>query len=394
MALLNLLLIIFQGCLAVYLLTLLWFMLGLFRREPRRSPRQPPVSVIVAVRAGHPNFHLLLEQLQAQDYPPDRLECIIVDDGLDASSRALVDDVAARQDNFQVVASSRGDPALAHKKRALDGGIRASTGELLLFTDADCQVGPRWVSGLVSYFLNEVDYVVGWSQVAASARESWATEITAAKRPLTLFEQLDFALLMLAARGATLMGTPWASSGQNQAYRRALYDAVGGFHDLAGQLQGDDTLFLQLARRSKAGARVAFATDPHTRVVTAPAPSTAHFLAQRIRWAADVLATWRYNPAFFLIALAALGVNLLFIALLPIALASPTVVLSVLIPAVLLKAGGEAVLLLVGAGRASLGNLKRHFPLWFLLQIPYVAVVGLGAFWGNRLPWRRPLATQ
>ncbi|MEE9161361.1 MAG: glycosyltransferase, partial [Candidatus Neomarinimicrobiota bacterium] len=271
MALLNLLLIVFQGCLAVYLLTLAWFMLGLFRREPRRSPRQPPVSVIVAVRGGHPNFHLLLEQLQAQDYPADQLECIIVDDGLDASSRALVDDVAARRDNFQVVASSRGDTQLVDKKRALDGGVRASAGELLLFTDADCQVGPGWVSGLVSYFLNGVEYVVGWSQVAASASEGWAAEITAARRPLTLFEQIDFALLMLATRGATLMGTPWACSGQNQAYRRTLYDAVGGFRNLAGQVQGDDSLFLQLARR-KARARVAFATDHDTRVVTAPAP--------------------------------------------------------------------------------------------------------------------------
>ena len=44
----NLLLLIFQGCLAVYLLSLLWCLWGLFRSAPGRSDEHPLVTVVGA----------------------------------------------------------------------------------------------------------------------------------------------------------------------------------------------------------------------------------------------------------------------------------------------------------------------------------------------------------
>ena len=384
----SLVLIVFQGCLLVYLLALLWFLLGLFRPEPSRNRHQPAVSVIVAARDENPNFPLLLDQLRRQDYPAEGLECILVDDGLTAESRTLADEAVAATPHILLVAASQGDPQLTYKNRALDAGIRASRGEILLFTDADCQVGPGWVSSLVSYFTPQIDYVVGWSQVGARAGEAWDEELAAAERTLVLFEQIDFAMLMLAARGATLMGTPWASTGQNQAYRRSVFETVGGFRDLARRLQGDDTLFLQHARR-RVRARVTFATDPGSRVVTAPTGSLRQFLAQRVRWAGDAAAMWRFNPAFLPIPVAALGVNLLTVFLVLAALVEAPAVLPVLIPGLLLKALGEGALLWIGSRRLPLGDLRRHFPLWFVLQIPYIALVGVAAIGGNRVPWLR-----
>ena len=387
----SVVLIIFQGSLLVYLLTLLWCLAGLFRPEPRRTGEQPAVAVIVAARNGDPHLSRLLAQLREQDYPASRLEYVIVDDGLSASSRAVLDEAAGRDARIKVVNSSAGDPRLTHKKRALDAGIRSSQGELLLFTDVDCQVRPGWVSALVSCFTPDVDYVLGWSQVAARAGLALDSEAPEARRPLTLFEQLDFTMLMLVARGAALMGTPWASSGQNQGYRRSVYERAGGFEELAGRLQGDDSLFLQVARR-RARARITFATAPDSRAVTDPADSLKQLLYQRVRWAGDAAAMWRFNPAFFPILLAAFGANALLLVLAGAALANSAAVLPVLIPGLLLKALVEGVLLWLGGTRVFLGNLRRHFPLWFLLEIPYMTFVGLASFWGNRIPWRWPAA--
>ncbi|MCH7497648.1 MAG: glycosyltransferase [Candidatus Marinimicrobia bacterium] len=388
MSLLSLALIVFKGCLVVYVLALGWFILGQLRPEPPRSRAQPSVSVIVAARNWTRSLGPLLEQLQNQDYPPAQLECVVVDDGLSAASLARVQEAVGTAQNFKVVNSSVGGEELAHKKRALDAGIRSSAGEILLFTDADCQVGPGWVSSLVGYFTPATDYVVGWSRVAGRGGAAWAAEPEAAERPLTVFEQVDFTMLMLAGRGATLMGTAWASSGQNQAYRRRLFKSVGGFHDLAHRLGGDDALFLQLVRR-KAGARVTFASDPNSWVVTGPAQSLRLFLAQRIRWAGEAVGIVRVNPAFLVIPLATLGVNLLIIVLAVAALTRAGAVLPTLIPAVLLKAAAEALLLTIGSRKLPLGDLRRHFPFWFLLHIPYLSVVGLASLWGNRLPWVR-----
>jgi len=387
----SLVLIIFLGCLALYLLALLWFLLGLLRSDSPRSDEQPTISVIVAARNGDPHLARLLDQLREQDYPFSQLEIVIVDDGLSDKSRSVLEKFAGEDRRIQVVNSSAGDPQLAHKKLALDAGIRQSRGDILLFTDVDCQVGPGWVRAITSYFTPEVDYVVGWSQVAPRLGFTLGDEIPGVEHPVTLFEQLDFFMLMLAARGATMMGTPWASSGQNQAYRRSVYERVGGFRDLSNRLQGDDSLFLQVARR-RAKIQVAFATDPESRVMTDPTGSLEQLVLQRIRWAGDAAAMWRYNPAFLPILIATFGVNALIVVLALAALANSSAVLPVLIPGILLKALGEGTFLWVGGARVSLTDLRRHFPLWFLLQIPYVTVVGLAGFCGNRLPWRRPVS--
>jgi len=385
----SLVLIIYQGCLIVYCLTLIWFMLGLLRSDPDRTDDQPNVSVIIAARNSWPQLSRLLPRLLDQDYPTDKLEIVIVDDGLSTNSRSLLENTAAENTHVKIVNSSSGDHSLTHKKRALDVGIRSSRGELLLFTDVDCYMGPGWVSGTVSYFTPGIDYVVGWSQVGMDKDLECDLESEENATPASVFEQLDFALLMLAARGATMMGTPWASSGQNQAYRRALYERVGGFSKLADRLQGDDSLFLQVTRR-QAKAGVTFAGDPECRVITTSAGSLKQLLLQRIRWAGDALAMLRFNPAFFPIPLATFGVNALIIILALAAIANSVTVLPVLMPGILLKALVEGTFLLLGGIRVSLGNLRRHFPLWFLMQMPYITIVGLASFWGNRLSWRRP----
>jgi biofilm PGA synthesis N-glycosyltransferase PgaC len=384
----SIVLIIFQICLVVYILALVWFLLGLFRAGPARTAEQPMVSVIIAVRDGEAQLKRLLGQIKDQDYPASRLECIVIDDGLPARAQETIAEYIGQDSRFRLLDSSSGDDILKYKKRALDAGIRGSSGEILLFTDADCQVQPAWVSTMVSYFAPGVDYVVGWSQIAP--RPDWTLDeaLVELKHPLTLFEQLDYLMLMLAARGSTLMGTPLASSGQNQAYRRSVYERSGGFRPLAKRIQGDDSLFMRLALR-KARIKITFAIDPAARVTTDPSGSWKQLIFQRVRWAGDAVAMWRYNPAFMPIPIATFGTNVLIFALAAAALKNSELVLPVLVPGILLKALVEGFYLWVGAGKASLSAMRRHFPLWFLVQIPYITLVGLGSFWGNRLPWLR-----
>ncbi|MEE9466196.1 MAG: glycosyltransferase, partial [Candidatus Neomarinimicrobiota bacterium] len=324
-------LIVFQVCLAVYLLALLWFLAGLFKADPERTTERPMVSVIVAARNGNQNLRRLLPMLQEQEYPLSKLEIIFADDGLSSGSRGYLQEAARNDTRLKVVDSSAGDSRLNYKKRALDAAIKHSQGELLLFTDVDCMVEPQWVSTMASYFRPGIDYVVGWSQVGAESEADRDALSPLRERPLAVFEQMDFLMLMLAARGTALQGIPLASSGQNQAYRRSVYERTGGFIDLAGHTQGDDSLYLQLARR-KAKSKVTFAVDPAGRAVTEPLTTVADFLRQRIRWAGDAAAMWRYNPLFLPIAIATFGANALLLILVPLSFINPGAVLPVLVP--------------------------------------------------------------
>ena len=134
---------------------------------------------------------------------------------------------------------SIGDLSLSHKKRGLDAGIQRAKNEWLLFTDVDCRFNPGWVTGMAAYFEDDVDYVVGYSEVYRG------------KKWVTRFQALDFLMLMIAARGSTNSGRARASSGQNQAYRKNLFISVGGFSQIAKELQGDDTLFLPYSRYAR-----------------------------------------------------------------------------------------------------------------------------------------------
>ncbi len=106
MSFISLALIVFKGCLVVYVLALGWFILGQLRPEPPRSQAQPSVSVIVAARNWTASLGPLLEQLQKQDYPPAQLECVIVDDGLSAAALARVREAVARVEVLTPVSPS------------------------------------------------------------------------------------------------------------------------------------------------------------------------------------------------------------------------------------------------------------------------------------------------
>ena len=375
---------------AVYLAAMVWFILGNFRKGPPRSDQQPTVSVILAARGACRWLPRLVDQLGDQDYPAEKLQIVLVDDGLDSGMKREMEGRAGRYPNLLIVSSAAGDQRLNHKNRALDAGIKKSAGTVLMFTDADCQVGPGWVSSMASHFTAQIDYVVGWSQIGTATATVGSPGSDATPQPESsrqLFEAVDFMVLMLAARGAVRMGTPWASSGQNQAYRRSLFDLVGGFEEIIGRLQGDDSLFLQIARR-RGAARVVFADDPAAMVRTEPSDNLGHFLRQRIRWAADALAMVVYNPWFFPLPVATFLVNALIVVMTILSLPYPDLWLTPLILSLLVKAAFEWALVALGAKRMKLGHLARHFPQWFALQIPYVTLMGIMSFFGNRLSWK------
>ena len=50
-----------------------------------------------------------------------------------------------------------------HKKRAVHEGILASTGEIILTTDADCRVPAGWISGMMERLSSGVDLVAAIS---------------------------------------------------------------------------------------------------------------------------------------------------------------------------------------------------------------------------------------
>jgi cellulose synthase/poly-beta-1,6-N-acetylglucosamine synthase-like glycosyltransferase len=138
-------------------------------RAPRaRSDRLPPVSVIVA---AHNEAHCIRAKLDStlleQDYPADRLEAIVVSDGSTDGTDAIV---AAYPDRRARLV--RQEPR-AGKSPALNRGVAAARGEVLVFTDANALFARDAIARLAAPFADPaVGLVTGQGLYAAEGGDA------------------------------------------------------------------------------------------------------------------------------------------------------------------------------------------------------------------------------
>lgn len=95
----------------------------------------PSISLILAARDEEEKLPAALATLVAIDYP--RLEIIAVDDRSNDGTPRILDEFAAAHGNFRVVRVAELPSGWLGKPHALQKGYEASSGEWLLFTDAD-----------------------------------------------------------------------------------------------------------------------------------------------------------------------------------------------------------------------------------------------------------------
>ncbi len=187
------------------------------------------VSVIVPVRDRRDLLARTLDALDAQTYR--HFEVIVVDDG---STDGTLELARSRQVAGRAVRclQSPGRGAVAARQY----GCAHAAAPLLAFTDSDCTPAPEWLSLMVAAADRGADLVAG---------------PTLPQRPPRPLERT----LTAGDDG----GYPTC----NVLYRRALFDAVGGFQSgiqargMAGQIgMWEDTLMAWRLRR--AGAATAF----------------------------------------------------------------------------------------------------------------------------------------
>jgi len=358
-----------------YIGILLWFIAGnIFLKSAPDSLDTPPVSVIIAIRNGEDTLPHLLADLSSQDYSGD-MEFIVVDDESEDLTKKIIQGKSSIDKRFKYESSTNGDHALGHKKRALDAGIKRADHEWLLFTDADCFQQSSWVRGMVSHFNQDVDYVVGYSEVERGTRL------------VTRFQSFDFLMLMIAARGTTNSGKAWASSGQNQAYRKSLFEMVDGYSQISNKLQGDDSLFLQICCQQNS-AKVIFADKPECRTIARQEKTWRAFIKQRMRWAGDANIMWEFNVSFFLSMLITFLLPLLLLVTFFAGIIHDPYYFTVFVKFLTLHFILEYILYFVGAHQLAKPKQFIDFCLWFIIHIPYIVLMGIGSFFTNQLNWR------
>jgi cellulose synthase/poly-beta-1,6-N-acetylglucosamine synthase-like glycosyltransferase len=229
------------------------------------------VSVVIAARNEEQVIDQCIQSLLKQTYPADDYEIIIVDDESTDKTASLVQAFSDQFSHVHLLSLTTEDNRkVGRKPRALAQGIEKATGEIILTTDADCIVPPRWIEFMVHHFEEGVVFVAG----PVAERNS--------KTIFAKLEQLEFLGLITTAAGLIGSGRPIICNGANLAYRKETFIAAGGFLE-SGTSNDDESLMNKIVYR-KIG-KIAFAPEADAVVTTSSSNTLLTFFYQRIRWA-------------------------------------------------------------------------------------------------------------
>jgi len=222
---------------------------------------------------------------------------------------------------------------------------------------------------------NDCDYLIGFSGIKVSKFNL-----------VSIFQSLDYKMLMFAANASVLFGAPFAASGQNQSFKKTIYKSVKGYDKIKNLIQGDDSIFLQLCIKLNK-IKVKFAMDKKSFVYAKTHKKWKDFLIQRIRWAGDANIMWKFNKLFYFIILSTFATNFYLILLLFNVIKNNTSLYFFII-ILTLKFILEFVLYCIGSMRFSLKVNLPSFLFWFIVQPIYVILVGLLSYFLKYFTWR------
>lgn len=258
----------------LYLVVVIAFIRGwhkLVHFEPQNLAPTTKVSILVAARNEAGNISRTIEDLIAQRYDKQLTEIIFIDDHSTDHTAEVISSYASK--GIKLIRLNEDQPLNSYKKKAIQTAIAEATGTLIITTDADCRMGPDWLSTIVSFYEKN-----GYKMISS---------------PVAYFEEKSFferaqtlEFLYLIGLGASTIGNkkPSTCNGANLAYEREAFYEVGGFKGIDDLASGDDELLLhKMAARFE--GHIGFLKNEAAVVYTHPKATLKEFIQQRKRWA-------------------------------------------------------------------------------------------------------------
>ena len=221
--------IVIVGIQSVYYLTFLFSFS--IKSEDTRLKKHIPLSVIICAKNEADNLENNLPEILKQDY--SNFEVVLVNDGSSDASLDIMKAFENRHQNIKIVDVKTNEAFWGNKKYALTLGIKASTNDFLIFTDADCKPSSnKWLAHLSSKFSNQKAVILGYGAYA--------------KKPFSLLNQLiryETVQTALQYFSYANLNMPYMGVGRNMAYRKELFFNNNGFNSHMAIRSGDDDLY-------------------------------------------------------------------------------------------------------------------------------------------------------
>lgn len=324
----------------------------------------PSVSVVVAARNEENNIVACLESLNKLIYPENKIEMIIVDDASTDRTGALIKNFIIDKPYFKLLQLEEDfDEKLKGKVRAMSEGIKISSGEIILTTDADCVVNPLWAKTIVSYYVGNVGNVNGFTTQSV-------------KNLFSGMQAIDFIYLLFIAAGTINLGKPVSCIGNNMSFRKKAYEEVGGFENLPFSVTEDFLLLNSIHKLKKYD--IIYPLNSESLVISKPALSFSELFNQKKRWAVGGINT---PPIGLGLMLCSFLANL-FLLLTPFFFSSVSLYLA------LFKISIDFFTLLPVHQRLGLQKNLKYFLVFEIYYIIYVVALPIVVLFSKKVRWK------
>lgn len=325
----------------------------------------PLVSVLVTSRNEEVNLPKLLSSFDALDYPKEKLEFLLADDGSSDRTFSILQKWADSEMNRKVL-KIEGELIQKYpvngKANALAILAEEAKGEFFFFTDADCVVNPEWIREGVQSFGEKTGIINGVTEVDS-------------KSLLGIFQRIDWWNILAITKVISDMGGHTTGLGNNMVISREAYFRSGGFAASPFSLTED----LEISKCiKKDGFEVRQQVSKGMLLKTKEEQSWRALMSQRKRWLQGVLTLpwiWIISLSFYLF---------FFIALFYVSLENWRLGLGIWIVKIVL----QSVFWMLVSGKVG----SRISVFWLLLYDFYYLLSSsltiLYYFWPSKITWK------
>ncbi len=228
------------------------------------------ISVIIAARNEEATIGNCLAAISAQSYPANLIEIIVVDDNSTDKTKEIVE---KNLPQFRFPGKCIPNRETSHgKKTAISEGIKHSSGELMVITDADSVSNDKWLAAMESEYRKSGAYML-----------CGPVQIEGESGLIGNFQSLELCGLSLLSGAGINAGIPLLCNGANMAYTRKVFDDVEGFKGIDKNPSGDDIL-LMFKVHEKFPGKIKYLKSKNAFVSTSAQVSWRDFILQRVRW--------------------------------------------------------------------------------------------------------------
>lgn len=351
-----------------YAIEIIIFFLALNKKNVKANSQYkelPKVSVVVAARNEEENIERCVNSIVNLDYPKEKLEIIIADDGSTDRTAEIVSRLQSDNPNLKLLKITTQINNLKGKANALAQAIGQATGEFIFMTDADCAVPKTWIKGMLKYF-NEKTGVASGVTIIEHGKIFYG------------MQSLDWAFLLGVAASVGKLFKPVACIGNNMVFKKEAYTDCGGYQNLKFSITEDFALFKAIIRNGK--WTYSFPVDIETLVISKPVKTWKELYHQKKRWGTGGLDT---GP----LGIGIMSGGYIFHLLL---LLSPFFLqkITALLFAIALKFIVDGAFLFKILKKFKKLPLLKYLPFFELYYIIYVVALPFVVFFGGKTVWK------